>query len=250
MPFWRHACFMQIKGVWGALKMREWKMQEWKMRERQSMESHKKKYSKAPDEIWLSWLSCLVLAKRNSQASRRVNVATNHRQCVRCQRVTRDLAIRRAKKRVNLTNDKHIKLCLQRFDSHAYTRLQFLRAVSDTVGSEKMLSEKWEPFRHGWWWRHEAPGWQYTASEWWQQWRRRYANDRISWRSCWLLRGVSRGTAWYTHRAGAVRSSTLLWVVCQRSAQRRTRLSSLPHAYQHVAAFVLTWLARELGVWK
>jgi len=85
MPFWRHACFMQIKGVWGALKMREWKMQEWKMRERQSMESHKKKYSKAPDEIWLSWLSCLVLAKRNSQASRRVNVATNHRQCVRCQ---------------------------------------------------------------------------------------------------------------------------------------------------------------------
>ena len=57
----------------GALKMREWKMQE-----RQSMESHQKKYSKAPDEIWLSWLSCLVLAKRNSQsqANRPVNVAT------------------------------------------------------------------------------------------------------------------------------------------------------------------------------
>ena len=68
------------KKMTGALKMREWKMQE-----RQSMESHKKKYSKAPDEIWLSWLSCLVLAKRNSQASRPVNVATNHRQCVRCQ---------------------------------------------------------------------------------------------------------------------------------------------------------------------
>ena len=64
----------------GALKMREWKMQE-----RQSMESHKKKYSKAPDEIWLSWLSCVVLAKRNSQASRPVNAATNHRQCVRYQ---------------------------------------------------------------------------------------------------------------------------------------------------------------------
>jgi len=27
--------------------------------------------------------------------------------------------IRRAKKRVNLTNDKRIKMCLQRFDSHA-----------------------------------------------------------------------------------------------------------------------------------
>ena len=32
---------------------------------------------------------------------------------------------------------------MQRFDSHAYTRLQFLRAVSDAVGSEKMLSESY-----------------------------------------------------------------------------------------------------------
>jgi len=56
-------------------------------------------------------------------------------------RVTRGLAIRRAMKRVNLTNDKRIKICSQRFDSHAYTRLQFLRAVSHVVGSEKMLSE-------------------------------------------------------------------------------------------------------------
>ena len=31
--------------------------------------------------------------------------------------------------------------CLQRFDSHAYTRLEFLRAVSHDVASEKMLSE-------------------------------------------------------------------------------------------------------------
>jgi len=31
--------------------------------------------------------------------------------------------------------------CLQRFDSHAYTRLEFLRAVSHAVGLEKMLSE-------------------------------------------------------------------------------------------------------------
>jgi len=53
-------------------------MREWKIQERQSMESDQKKYSKALDEIWLSWLSCLVLAKRNSQASRPVNVATNY----------------------------------------------------------------------------------------------------------------------------------------------------------------------------
>ena len=61
-------------------------------------------------------------------------------------RVTRGLAIRvirRAKKRVNLTNDKHIKMCSQRFDSHAYARLQFLRAVSHAVGSEKTLSESY-----------------------------------------------------------------------------------------------------------
>ena len=37
-------------------------------------------------------------------------------------RVTRGLAIRRAKKRVNLTNDKRIKMCLQRFECHAYTQ--------------------------------------------------------------------------------------------------------------------------------
>jgi len=58
-------------------------MQEWKMQEQQSMASHQKRYSKAPDEIRLSWLSCLVLAKRNSQAHRPVNVAVNRRQCVR-----------------------------------------------------------------------------------------------------------------------------------------------------------------------
>ena len=35
----------------------------------------RRKYSKVPDEIWLSRLSCLLVAKRNSQASRPVNVA-------------------------------------------------------------------------------------------------------------------------------------------------------------------------------
>ena len=74
-------------------------MQEWKMREHIAGVENagvenagatkygkpSEKILKAPDEIWLSWLSCVVLAKRNSQASRPVNVATNHRQCVRCQ---------------------------------------------------------------------------------------------------------------------------------------------------------------------
>ena len=82
----------------------------------------RRKYSKVRDEILAnSWTS----------------IAYNHRQCVRCQQSYRGLAIRRTKKRVNLTNDKRIKMCFQRFD----TRLQFLRAVSHAVGSEKMLSE-------------------------------------------------------------------------------------------------------------
>jgi len=38
-----------------------------------------------------------------------------------------------------LTNDKRIKI--QRFDNAKYTRLQFLRAVSHAVGSDKMISD-------------------------------------------------------------------------------------------------------------
>ena len=148
-------------------------------------------------------------------------------------RGTCGLAIRRAKKRVNLTNDKRIKMCWQRFDSHAYTRLQFVqlamssaqrrcqvRAIQTrttmttprlrmTIHSIRMMTTPvMTPIR-------QRP---YQLTQ----------------------RGVSCSTARYTHRANAVRSSTLLWVVCQRSAQPRTRLSSLPHAYQRVAASVLT----------
>jgi len=34
-----------------------------------------------------------------------------------------------------MLNDKRIKSCLSRFDSGAYSRLQFLRAVSHSVGA-------------------------------------------------------------------------------------------------------------------
>ena len=44
------------------------------------------------------------------------------------------MLIRRAKKRVNLTNDARIKACLHRFDNGGYTRIQFLRAVSHSLG--------------------------------------------------------------------------------------------------------------------
>ena len=110
--------------------------------------------------------------------------------------------------------------------AHQSTCIATHGAVSHAVGSEKMLSESHSEFQTRTTMTTLRP-------------------HRISWRSCWLLRGVSRGTAWYTHRAGALWSSTLLWVACQRSAQP-TRLSSLPHAYQRVAASAPTWLTREL----
>ena len=50
-------------------------------------------------------------------------------------RASRGMAIRRAKKKTNVVNDKRIKTCLQRYDTHAYTRLQFLQAVSHSISS-------------------------------------------------------------------------------------------------------------------
>jgi len=50
-------------------------------------------------------------------------------------RLGRGMKIRRCKKRTNLINDTRIKICIARYDSGAYRRLQFLRAVSDCVGS-------------------------------------------------------------------------------------------------------------------
>jgi len=48
------------------------------------------------------------------------------------------LNIHRPKKKSNVLNDKRIKSCLSRFDSGAYSRLQFLRAVSHSVGDHTL----------------------------------------------------------------------------------------------------------------
>jgi len=45
------------------------------------------------------------------------------------------LNIRRPKKKSNVLKDKRMKSCLARFDSGACSRLQFLRAVSHSVGA-------------------------------------------------------------------------------------------------------------------
>jgi len=45
------------------------------------------------------------------------------------------LNIRRPKKKLNVLDDKRIESCLSRFDSGAYSRLQFLRAVNHSVSA-------------------------------------------------------------------------------------------------------------------
>jgi len=50
-------------------------------------------------------------------------------------RLNRGMSIRRAKKRTYLLNEARIKACISRFDHGAYTRMQFLRAVSHSVGA-------------------------------------------------------------------------------------------------------------------
>jgi len=49
-------------------------------------------------------------------------------------RLNRGMSIRRSKKRTNMINEARIKACISRFDTGAYTRVQFLRAVSHSVG--------------------------------------------------------------------------------------------------------------------
>jgi len=46
------------------------------------------------------------------------------------------MSIRRCKKRTNLVNDARIKSRIARYDIGAYTRVQFLRAVSHSVGAQ------------------------------------------------------------------------------------------------------------------
>ena len=48
-------------------------------------------------------------------------------------RIDNGLTIRRAKKYVNVDNDKRIKQRMERLDSGAYTRMQILRAVSHSM---------------------------------------------------------------------------------------------------------------------
>ena len=129
----------------GALKMRERKMQEWKMREhiagvenagvensgvdRRGGKCRSGKYRS--DKVWkaIRRRQYSKVTRRNisfhAGLRRRIKVPHHnlsaffgHLQRIiidsvsDVSRVTRGLAIRRAKKRVNLTNDKHIKICI------------------------------------------------------------------------------------------------------------------------------------------
>ena len=49
-------------------------------------------------------------------------------------RLSNGLKIRRPKKKRNIMNESRIRSCLSRYDATTYSRLQFLRAVSHSVG--------------------------------------------------------------------------------------------------------------------
>jgi len=46
----------------------------------------------------------------------------------------------------NLVNDTRIKSCIARYDSGAYTRVQFLRAVSHSVGAHAVDADATDDF--------------------------------------------------------------------------------------------------------
>ena len=50
-------------------------------------------------------------------------------------RTNRGLSIRRSKRKLYIANDARIKTCISRYDNGAYTRIQFLNAVSHSVGA-------------------------------------------------------------------------------------------------------------------
>ena len=50
-------------------------------------------------------------------------------------RLSRGMTIRLAKKRQYTLNDVRIKACLRRFDDNVYTKLEFLKAVSHSMGA-------------------------------------------------------------------------------------------------------------------
>ena len=50
-------------------------------------------------------------------------------------RIRRGIEIRRPKKKRNIQNDVRIKSCIERYDNGAYSRLQFLKAISLGLGA-------------------------------------------------------------------------------------------------------------------
>ena len=63
-------------------------------------------------------------------------------------RLSRGMTIRRAKKRKYILNDTRIKACLRRFDDNVYSRLEFLKAVSHSMGG--WSAQQRSPYRcHG-----------------------------------------------------------------------------------------------------
>ena len=58
-------------------------------------------------------------------------------------RVDNGLRIGRPQKKWNMLNETRIKTCINKFNSGAYSRLQFLRAVSHSMGAHTDVLQVW-----------------------------------------------------------------------------------------------------------
>ena len=56
-------------------------------------------------------------------------------------RLRNGVKIRRAKKKRNLKNDTRIKACIERYDAGSYSAMQFLRAISHSLGAHTAAFE-------------------------------------------------------------------------------------------------------------
>jgi len=146
-----------------------------------------------------------------------------------------------------MLNDTRIKSCLSRFDSGAYSHLQFLRAVSHSVGahteslqprddSSSSSSSQDED--------SQAPVPAATTS---------VASESENGSSCisfWrLLRIVPRGaTCWL--RTGAVRTCAVLWILCYARVSYGWGMSSLSCGYYHGNAYFYTAPQRWPESWQ
>ena len=144
------------------------------------------------------------------------------------------LSIRRSKKKVCVANDARIKTCISGYDNGAYTRIQFLSAVSHNVGAHSNalcevdnLSDS-DDETHG-----------DTAAAEPQEQHTQPCTSHTVWRPCRAVWGVPHPAMWIASGTGALRPLQILRIVLKRGSPHSAWLSTVPHADRCDSAFVL-----------